>query len=550
MPSSISAEADSIFHNVLLTDSRLALPPSVLSAADRTTFDTDSIDAPFFPTPMKMSESSAALWALAATFANAITEQRFGVVQKVSVNTDAASLFLFSTAVVRVAGKTLQDPEIAKRYMIYDKGRSFDTYRRLATNIYPTKDGRFFHLHGSMNATPILTMLGLPIDRSVTMDQAIKDYISTVEQHDAEWLDIESNEHFRQAGTICLTPEEFARSEQGKAIKDDPIYLLESKPAPGLNPVPWPTTTSTSALRPLEGIKIIEIARVIAAPTISKLAALYGATVVRVSCLTEPDMGPLLVDGNLGKYDVSLDLKTLEGKKALDKLLEDADVLLDGYRPGALARLGYSEVYIHEIAKRRGKGIVYVRENCYGWKGPFKDRSGWQQISDCITGVSWLQGRFLGLNEPVVPLLPNSDYQVGIIGLIGILHALYNRTNSGESSTVSVSLNQFNLFYIGLGVQDDETQKSLREMHDASLSLRHFDDMPSLVQKTIMSLMKTTPKLFSPKHFAQIDAHLGGPEGEKMTFLGPVAKFEKTQLKYDVGSCFLNAYEAKWPEIE
>jgi hypothetical protein len=64
-----------------------------------------------------------------------------------------------------------------------------------------------------------------------------------------------------------------------------------------------------------------------------------------------------------------------------------------------------------DLARRRGKGIVYIRENAYGWKGPFAMRSGWQQISDCLTGVSWLQGKFLGLDEPVVPLLPNSDYQ-------------------------------------------------------------------------------------------------------------------------------------------
>lgn len=161
-----------------------------------------------------------------------------------------------------------------------------------------------------------------------------------------------------------------------------------------------------------------------------------------------------------------------------------------------------------------------------------------------------MQGRFLGLNEPVVPLLPNSDYQVGIIGLIGIFHALYHRVKTGASSTVSVSLNQFNVFYIGLGVQDDETQKSLRELHEASLSLRHFDDMHRLVRKTLTSLMKTTPKLFNPKHFCRIDANLGGPEGEKMTYLGPVANYEKTVLKYDVGSCFLNAYEAEWPHSE
>jgi crotonobetainyl-CoA:carnitine CoA-transferase CaiB-like acyl-CoA transferase len=86
-------------------------------------------------------------------------------------------------------------------------------------------------------------------------------------------------------------------------------------------------------------------------------------------------------------------------------------VILDGYRPGALERLGFGPKYVVELARRRGKGIVYVHENCYGWKRSRVQRSGWQQIIDCDTGVSWLQGKFLGLNEPVVPLLPNSDYQ-------------------------------------------------------------------------------------------------------------------------------------------
>jgi crotonobetainyl-CoA:carnitine CoA-transferase CaiB-like acyl-CoA transferase len=122
-------------------------------------------------------------------------------------------------------------------------------------------------------------------------------------------------------------------------------------------------------------------------------------------------MGPLLVDGNLGKRDVTLNLKTDQGRKVLEDLLVDADVVLDGYRPGALDQLGFGPAYAFDVAKRRGKGLVYIKENCYGHKGPMAHRSGWQQISDCVTGVSWLMGEFLGLNEPVVPLIPNSDYQ-------------------------------------------------------------------------------------------------------------------------------------------
>jgi hypothetical protein len=285
-------------------------------------------------------------------------------------------------------------------------------WRRLSTNVYPTKDGRWFHLHGSMNSDKTQGMLGLQQHDPELKDEdeIIKKYCNRVSQFDSDWLDLEANEHFRQAGTVCLTPSEYIQSEQGKAVASDPLFLLEHQAHSSLPPVPWPQM-NTKSYRPLEGIKMIDLSCVIAAPTIAKLAALFGATVIRVSCDMQPDMGPLLVDGNIGKRDVTLNLKTDAGRKALDDLLLDADVVLDGYRPGALDRLGFGPAYMFGVAKRRGKGIIYIRENCYGWKGPFAHRSGWQQISDCITGVSWVMGEFLGLKEPVVPLIPNSDYQ-------------------------------------------------------------------------------------------------------------------------------------------
>lgn len=408
----VQAEAERVFRDILLKDTRLALPQRVVELASSTHFDSTAISQPFIPCPLKFSESSSALWALASTYANAICKERFQLDQSVTINSDAASLFLTSTALVRVDGKTLQDQELAKRYMRYDLGQMATPWRRLSTNIYPTKDGRYFHLHGSMDATLTLNMLGLPThDASLSLSESIEIYTEEVAKHSSQWLDIEANDHYRQAGTICYTPNEYLDSEQGRAMEKEPIYNLDQLLDDTMPPTPWPRVQMSSSSRPLEGIKMIDISRVIAGPTIAKLAALYGATVIRISCSSQPDMGPLLVEGNLGKRDVSLNLKSEEGRKALDRLLADADVLLDGYRPSALERLGFGPRYVHEIGRRRGKGIVYVRENCYGWKGPLSGRSGWQQISDCVTGVSWLMGEFLGLNEPVVPLLPNSDYQ-------------------------------------------------------------------------------------------------------------------------------------------
>ncbi|KAK2469728.1 hypothetical protein H9L39_18543 [Fusarium oxysporum f. sp. albedinis] len=519
----LQQESARVFHEVLLKDARLALPSKVHELAERTIFDALTIPTPYIPVSLKVTESSAALWALAATYANAIVRERYGIEQSASVNTDLASLFLVSGLVARVDGKPLTDADLAARYSVYDLGHIFERWRFNCTNVYPTRDGRFFHLHGSLNPDKTLTMMKLPLHRPGITDEMeiIQEYCKAVSQHDSQWLDMEANEHWRQAGTICLTPEEFFASEQGKAIANDAIYSLEQVDEHSLPRYP---------------------------PTISKLAALYGATVLRVSCASEPELGLLLVDGNLGKLDTSINLKSVEGKKQFLELLQDADVVIDGYRPGALEKLGFGRRYLREIAKRRQKGIVILRENCYGWHGPEVHRSGWQQISDCFTGVSWLVGRFFGLDEPVVPPLPNSDYQTGIIGLVGILAAVDRRANEGGSYLVDVSLNQYNQFLLSLGEYPEETQAALRAQH-RDLKLRHYHTIFTATQKMIGSLQGSVPSLFKSSHWGNIESNFGKGDGmlENLSYVLPPTTFNKTKPAYDVGSCFPGTHEPRWP---
>ncbi|KAI1761931.1 CoA-transferase family III [Hypoxylon sp. FL1150] len=542
----IQKEASRILHSVLLRDSRLQIPESVKAAAQRTSFDASALQAPFLPAPVKCTESSAALWALLATFGNAIAGERYGLAdQRVVVNSDVASLFLFSFLLLRVGGKPISDPELRRRYSIYDTTSQFTHWRRLVTNVYPTRDGRWFHLHGGLDSTPCLKMLGLPEQRDLAEEMdAIEGLSETVRKFDADWLDIEANEFWRQAGGICLTPEEYRESEQGRAVADGPLYLLEEFPSEKLPPVPWPEIETTT-YKPLEGIKIVDLTRAIAGPTIAKLAALFGATVVRVSNTNLPDLGIVLFESNLGKRDAHLDLKTDEGKKALRRLIEDADVVLDGYRPGALEKLGFSPKYVHEIAKRRGKGIVYARENCYGWQGPLKHRSGWQQISDAVTGIAWLFARMWDMDEPVMPFLPNSDFQTGIVGCIAIINALDRRAKKGGNYLVSMSLNYLNSFLISLGTQSPEVQQSLRKMWP-NMKSRHYDDLHRQMRILTSGLPNVAPQLSNPRYFMTIKAELGVAD-EEMVFVGPAATYDKTRLGYDSGSCLRGMHEAKWP---
>jgi hypothetical protein len=163
----------------------------------------------------------------------------------------------------------------------------------------------------------------------------------------------------------------------------------------------WPQPAGESTdYKPLAGVKVIDFSRVIAAPAVSKILAVLGADVIRISHSENPDYAATMVDLQTGKRDANLNVKSSEGKQAFIELVKDADVLIDGFRPGAFERLGFTSESLRKI----NPSLIYVRENCYGFKGPLSYRSGWQQVSDCLVGMSYLQGKFLGLDEAVLPL--------------------------------------------------------------------------------------------------------------------------------------------------
>jgi crotonobetainyl-CoA:carnitine CoA-transferase CaiB-like acyl-CoA transferase len=136
--------------------------------------------------------------------------------------------------------------------------------------------------------------------------------------------------------------------------------------------------------RILDGIKVLELCRIIAGPTIGRILGEYGADVLKVTGTGQSDVPFFQVDGNMGKHATEINLKSAEGREVFDGLLADVDIIIDGYRPGALNKLGYGPESMAKMAERRGKGIVYVNENCFGYVGDWAGRPGWQQIADCV----------------------------------------------------------------------------------------------------------------------------------------------------------------------
>jgi crotonobetainyl-CoA:carnitine CoA-transferase CaiB-like acyl-CoA transferase len=157
------------------------------------------------------------------------------------------------------------------------------------------------------------------------------------------------------------------------------VQLEDTSPPVSLPPA------SAGSKRILSGIKVLEICRIIAGPTIARILGEYGADVLKVVGPGLSDVPFFQVDGNMGKRTAEIDLKSSKGRKIFESLLEDVDIIIDGYRPGALEKLGYSADAMARIAQSRGKGIVYVNENCFGYVGEWADRPGWQQIADCVS---------------------------------------------------------------------------------------------------------------------------------------------------------------------
>ena len=209
-----------------------------------------------------------------------------------------------------------------------------------------------------------------------------------VSKHDSASLDKLMNDKYKQAGTIAYTVEEFQQSEHGKANAHVGLYEIKKVEGSSQPATWWPEQSSmpSSPQRPLAGLKVVDLTRIIAAPTITRSLAEMGASVMRITSDTVTDMSGLHLDLNWGKWNANLDLKNnADDRRKLKDLILDADVVVEGYRPGAMARNGFGRDDIFELVKERKRGIIHVRENCYGWNGPWVGRSGWQQISDAAS---------------------------------------------------------------------------------------------------------------------------------------------------------------------
>ena len=378
-------------------------------------------------------------------------------------------------------------------------------YRRLSANMYKTKiPGQYYHIHGSLEASRTLQMIGLEPFRPELKEyrRCLETISSAVRQFTSVQLEAMNAEN-RQAGAPCLTRDEFKNTSHGRAMGKIPPFTIEPLEM-STPPTQLPSKSSLNHRHVLEGVRVLELCRVIAGPTIGRALAAHGAAVLKV---TSPQLGDIpffQLDVNHGKHTTSLHLRCPKHRAIFEDLLATTDVVVDGYRPNALETLGYGPKKLAQLAKARGRGIVYISEDCFGGSGlatgsgaDWAHRPGWQQIADCVTGVAWEQGRFMGLNEPVVPPFPMSDYGTGALGCVAALIGLHKRATEGGSWVGRTSLVQYDMFLLSLGLYPTEVQTHLRNSHSPEFfKLRHDDSVDEIGRIALLSIKQLHPDLF------------------------------------------------------
>jgi crotonobetainyl-CoA:carnitine CoA-transferase CaiB-like acyl-CoA transferase len=207
-------------------------------------------------------------------------------------------------------------------------------------------------------------------------------------------------------------------------------------------PKPWPAGD-----RPLAGVRVLDLSRVIAGPVAGRTLAAHGADVLLISGPDLPAIPWLIIDTGRGKLTSFAELKSEQGRGVLRDLLAEADIFSQGYRPHALASLGFSA----EDAARISPGVVYVSLSAYGHDGPWAERRGFDSLVQTATGFNHAEGQVAGVEGPKELPAQMLDHAAGYLMAFGAMMAKARQSREGGSWHVRVSLAQTGRWMWDLG---------------------------------------------------------------------------------------------------
>ncbi|MGP4090385.1 CoA transferase [Streptomyces sp. KR55] len=333
----------------------------------------------------------------------------------------AAELGARRAGLAQVPGVRVDDGAVAtaftsERHLMVD-GRAPVTFAPLS-RFWRTADGWVrMHANYPHHRERLLAALEVPEDG--------------VEAALAERSALEVEEAVYAAGGLAVavrTPDEWARHPQRDAVARRPLVARARLDAA---PARVPPLLDADPLLPAAGLRVLDLSRVIAGPVATRTLALLGADVLRVDPPRLPELPDQHTDTGFGKRSTRLDLTA--DRRAFEELLGAADVVVTGYRPGALDRFGLSP---EALAERR-PGLVVAQLSAWGGYGPWGARRGFDSLVQAATGIAMVEG---SPDRPGSLPAQALDHGTGHLLAAAVLRALTEQSYDGGGRVVRLAL--------------------------------------------------------------------------------------------------------------
>ncbi len=445
---------------------------------------------PVLPSKFLIGTAGAGVIGATGLAASELWQLRTGRVQDVSVDVRAAGIGMRASAYFRTADGSSKDPLLDD----IQSGSSTKEWWSPLSGFYKGGDGRWIQLHCNFphHAAGVLEVLGCADERA-----AVAEVIST-------WKIPELEATCSEAGMVVAmvrSNEEWAEHPQSHAV--DALPLIEIERIGDSPPEPF-----EEGERPLSGVRVLDLTRVIAGPMCGRTLAEHGADVMRVGGAHLPSFGLLVMDTGTGKLSTHIDLRNDTGRETLRGLARDADIFVQGYRPGGLNDQGFSPEEVAEIRP----GVIYVSVCAYGREGPWSGKRGFDSLVQCCTGL--VDEETGGREKPTHLPAQILDYVTGYLAAFGAMTALARRAEQGGSYLVRLSLCQTAHWVKRLG--------------------RLSQDVSSITDPSLEDVMDLTMESDSP--FGRI------------RHLAPIVGLSETPPYWARPAVPLGTHEAVWPD--
>ena len=298
---------------------------------------------------------------------------------------------------------------------------------------YPTKDGWIrLHTNVPQHLSAALCVLGAHADR----DDVARKVLS--------WNRFDLERAVVVAGGVAAAMNglsDWAAHPQGRAVADEPLIHWHESPGS--------ESRLPAFAKTLDGLRVLDLTRVLAGPVATRFLAGFGASVLRIDPPHWREDG-LEPEVTLGKACASLDLNETNDRRRFESLLSEAHVVVHGYRPGALDRLGYDDSRRREI----NPDIIDVSLAAYGWTGPWQERRGFDSIVQVNSGLAQEGMKRLGTDRPVQLPIQALDHGTGYLMAAAALCALRLQRADGRARSARLSLARTAHLLISNGVRD------------------------------------------------------------------------------------------------